>query len=347
MRYLITGGAGFIGSHLADELLARGHRVHVLDDLSTGSIDNIRHLKAHAGFDYTIDSCANAARRGRARRRGRRRLPPGRRGGRRADRREPGADDRDQRPLHRGRARAGQQEEEAGLHRLDQRGLRQESHDAPVPRGRRPGPRRRPTRAAGPTPARRRSTSSSRSPTGRSASCPTVVGRLFNTVGPRQTGRYGMVVPNFVRQALAEQPITVFGDGIAAALLLPRRRRGARAGRPDGARRRLRRGVQHRLDEEISIRQLAERVRELTGSTSEIHLVPYDEAYEEGFEDMLRRIPDLDQDQATRSAGRRRRASTRSSTTSSRTSGPGHGLVAPDGALPEGDDVSDARPRSL
>ena len=105
MRILITGGAGFIGSHLADELLARGHDVHVLDDLSTGAIDNIRHLKDHAALRVHDRHRRERAAGRRARRRGRRRLPPRRRRRRRADRREPGADDRDQRALHRGRAR--------------------------------------------------------------------------------------------------------------------------------------------------------------------------------------------------------------------------------------------------
>jgi len=122
---------------------------------------------------------------------------------------------------------------------------------------------------------------------------PVVVVRLFNTVGPRQTGRYGMVVPTFVQQALAGEPITVFGDGaqtrcftdvsdvVSALVSLPQ---GSRAvggvfnvGNTD----------------EVSIRHLAERVKTLTGSPSPIVNVPYDEAYEAGFEDMPRRVPDI------------------------------------------------------
>ena len=101
MRVLITGGAGFIGSHLADALLGHGDEVHVLDDLSTGTIDNITHLKAPA-FDYTIDTVTTSRARG-AGRPLRRRLPPRRRRRRQADRRGPGAHDRDQRARHRGR----------------------------------------------------------------------------------------------------------------------------------------------------------------------------------------------------------------------------------------------------
>jgi UDP-glucose 4-epimerase len=122
---------------------------------------------------------------------------------------------------------------------------------------------------------------------------PIVIVRLFNTVGPRQTGRYGMVIPNFVQQALAGAPLTVFGDGtqsrafahvsdIVGALV-------KLAGEPKAIGKVLNIGN----TEEITILRLAERVRELSGSSSPITLVPYDEAYEYGFEDMPRRVPDL------------------------------------------------------
>jgi UDP-glucose 4-epimerase len=122
---------------------------------------------------------------------------------------------------------------------------------------------------------------------------PVIIVRLFNTVGPRQTGQYGMVLPTFVRQALAGQPITVFGDGkqtrsftfvgdVVEALLKlanePRAIGGVfNIGNTD----------------EVSIRELAERVKTLSGSQSSIQYVPYDEAYEAGFEDMPRRVPDI------------------------------------------------------
>jgi UDP-glucose 4-epimerase len=122
---------------------------------------------------------------------------------------------------------------------------------------------------------------------------PTVCVRLFNTVGPRQTGRYGMVVPNFVRQALADHVLTVFGDGtqqrcfchvedvvVALTDLMEREDLYGQVFNVGAT-------------EEISIHGLAERIIERTGSNSEITLVPYEEAYEEGFEDMQRRIPDL------------------------------------------------------
>jgi UDP-glucose 4-epimerase len=122
---------------------------------------------------------------------------------------------------------------------------------------------------------------------------PAVIVRLFNTVGPRQTGRYGMVIPNFVQQALANRDITVFGDGsqrrcfthvsdaVGAIVALA-----AHANAP---------GQVYNVgsDQEVSILELAEKIKAATASRSRIVLVPYDEAYQEGFEDMMRRVPDL------------------------------------------------------
>ena len=122
---------------------------------------------------------------------------------------------------------------------------------------------------------------------------PVIVARLFNTVGPRQTGRYGMVIPNFVRQAVSGSPITVHGDG------LQRRAFGYVGDVVNGLIRLVEepRAVGGVFNignaNEISILDLAHRVKSLTGSASEIVLVPYDEAYEAGFEDMPRRVPDL------------------------------------------------------
>jgi UDP-glucose 4-epimerase len=122
---------------------------------------------------------------------------------------------------------------------------------------------------------------------------PVIIVRFFNTVGPRQTGRYGMVIPNFVQQALAGEPITVFGDGTQSRAF-------AHVSDVVGALVRLvdepaaiGQVINIGNTEEVTIGRLAERVRELTGSTSPIRFVPYDEAYESGFEDMPRRVPDL------------------------------------------------------
>ena len=121
-----------------------------------------------------------------------------------------------------------------------------------------------------------------------------VIGRLFNTVGPRQTGRYGMVVPSFVRQALAGEPITVYGDGQQRRCFCHVKDVVRRHGGPDG-RRSAAVGEVFNIGstEEITILELAERVRSACESESEIRLVPYEEAYEAGFEDMRRRIPDI------------------------------------------------------
>jgi len=292
MRFLITCGSGFIGSHLAEELLARGHQVHLLDYLSTGSMDNIRHLKGRDGFEYTIDSTHNAPM---------------------VSELVDGAD-----AVYHLAAAVGVQlivespvrTIEANVHGtevvLAAAGKKQKplfiastsevygkSTELPF--------REDGDLTLGPTTHGRWAYACSKAideflalAYWKERGLPTVVGRLFNTVGPRQTGRYGMVIPNFVRQALAGEPITVYGDGtqrrcfahvddVVLALI----------------------GLMERDDvygeifnigsaEEVTIGELAERVRRVTGSASQIVIVPYDEAYEEGFEDMVRRIPDTE-----------------------------------------------------
>ncbi len=291
MRALITGGAGFIGSHLSDRLLSAGHQVHVLDDLSTGSIANIRHLKDEPGFEYTIESSANTSVVAEL------------------------VDDAD--VIYHLAAAVGVELIVESPVRTIETNVRctevvltaankkqkpvliastsevyGKSTDLPFREGG--------DLVSGPTNKGRWAYACSKAideflalAYWKERKQPVVCVRLFNTVGPRQTGRYGMVVPNFVRQALAEQPVTVFGDGtqqrcfchvgdVVQALT----------------------GLMERDDlygevfnvgatEEVSIQGLAERIIERTGSSSEIVLVPYDEAYEEGFEDMQRRIPDL------------------------------------------------------
>ena len=292
LRFLITGGAGFIGSHLAEELLARSHRVHVLDDLSTGSIDNIRHLKDDPRFSYTIETCASPS---------------------------VVAELVDEADIVYHLAAA------VGVELIVEspvRTIETNVHCTEVVLAQ-AAKKRKPVFLASTSEVYGKSTQlpfredgdlvMGPSTTGRwSYACskaideflalaywkerklPTVVARLFNTVGPRQTGRYGMVVPKFVGAALAERPLTVFGDGtqtrcfchvgdvvqaLVDLMLLG-----------DGAY-----GEVFNIgsQEEISIYGLAERVLSLTGSDSDIVVVPYDEAYEEGFEDMPRRVPDI------------------------------------------------------
>ena len=290
MRYLITGGAGFIGSHLAEELLRRGHEVFVLDDLSTGSINNIRHLKTHDRFHYTIDTVMN---------------------------RQLTAELIDAADIvyHLAAAVGVKLIVESPVRTIETNIQATEivlslankkkrpvfvastsevygkSSDIPF--------REDGDLVMGATTKGRWSYACSKAidefltiAYWKERKLPTVVARLFNTVGPRQTGQYGMVVPNFVRQALAGHPITVFGDGkqsrcfchvndVVRALI-------ALMDKPEAYGNVFNIGNH----EEVSILDLAKHVREAAQSKSEVVFVPYEKAYEEGFEDMPRRIPD-------------------------------------------------------
>jgi len=290
MRILITGGTGFVGSHLADELLSRGHRVHALDDLSTGAIDNIRHLKGHPRFEYTIDSCHNSPIVAEL------------------------VDEADivyhlaaavgvelivESPVRTIETNIGTTEvvlaaaskKKKPVFITSTSEVYGKSADLPF--------RETGDLLLGPTSKGRWSYACSKAIDEflalayyKERGLPTVIGRMFNTVGPRQTGRYGMVVPNFVSQALAGGPLRVFGDGTQSRCFC----------HVDDVVRALA-GLMERgefygevfnigIDAEISISQLAHKVREHVGSNSPITYVPYDEAYEEGFEDMQRRVPD-------------------------------------------------------
>ncbi|HUZ03184.1 MAG TPA: NAD-dependent epimerase/dehydratase family protein [Thermomicrobiaceae bacterium] len=291
MRALITGGAGFIGSHLSEALLDNGHEVLVIDNLSTGSIDNIAHLKGRPGFQYTIDSVTN----------------------------EPllaELIDQSDVVFHFAAAVGVRLIVEQPVHTIETNVHGTEvvlkhankkkklvviastsevygkSADIPFHEDS--------DLVMGPTLKHRWAYACSKAideflalAYWKERKLPVIVVRFFNTVGPRQTGQYGMVIPTFVRQALAGQPITVFGDGtqsrsftyvgdvVGALMKLVREPRAVgqvfNIGNP----------------EEVSIRALAERVKAMTASGSEIRLIPYDEAYESGFEDMPRRVPDL------------------------------------------------------
>jgi UDP-glucose 4-epimerase len=291
MRALITGGAGFIGSHLADALLADGHTVFVLDDLSTGSFENIAHLKGRPGFQYTIDTVTN----------------------------EPVLAeliDQCDTIYHLAAAVGVRLIVEAPVRTIETNVhgtevvLKQaakkgklvliastsevygKSTDVPF--------REDGDLALGATIRHRWAYACSKAldeflalAYWKERNLPVVIVRLFNTVGPRQTGRYGMVVPTFVQQALAGDPITVYGDGtqarcftyvsdvVSALVSLPREPRAVGGVFNIGN------------TEEVTIFQLAERVKALTGSSSPIVTVPYDQAYEAGFEDMPRRVPDI------------------------------------------------------
>lgn len=291
MRVLITGGAGFIGSHLSDAYLERGDEVYIIDDLSTGSIDNIQHLKKHPRFHYTIDTVQNYAVLAEL------------------------VDTCDvvfhlaaavgvklivESPVRtietnvRGTeivlAAANKKKKKVLVASTSEvYGL---STEVPF--------REDGNLVMGATTKGRWSYACSKAideflalAYWREKKLPTIVVRLFNTVGPRQTGQYGMVIPTLVKQAIAGKPLTVYGDGkqtrcfgyvndVVGALVKLMDHEDA---------------VGHVFNigsnQEISISQLAERIKELTASESEIVYIPYSEAYEEGFEDMPRRVPDV------------------------------------------------------
>ncbi|MDQ3648278.1 MAG: GDP-mannose 4,6-dehydratase [Actinomycetota bacterium] len=290
MFFLITGGAGFIGSHLAQELLRQGHWVHVLDDLSTGAMDNIRHLKGDHRFGYTIESAANVSLVAEL------------------------VDEADV-VFHLAAAVGVDLVVESPVRTIETNVHCTEIVLAQANKKKKPvflastsevygKTREMPFRedadlVLGATHRGRWSYACSKAldeylglAYWKERKLPVVVGRLFNTVGPRQTGRYGMVIPTFARQALAGQPVTVFGDGmqsrcfchvsdvVRAVIELMNREEAYGEVFNVGS------------TNEISVWDLAERVRSAADSESEIVTVPYEEAYEEGFGDMVRRVPD-------------------------------------------------------
>ncbi len=291
MKVLITGGAGFVGSHLAEALLERGEEVFVIDNLSTGSVENIEHLKENARFHYTIDTIMN----------------------------EPMTAelvDRADIIFHLAAAVGVRLIVESPVNTIETNVHGTEtvlklankkkkkvivastsevygkSTQLPFEEGS--------DLVMGPTSKGRWSYACSKAIDEflalayfKEKKLPVVVVRLFNTVGPRQTGQYGMVIPNFVKQALAGRDITVFGDGsqsrcftdvtdVVRALI-------DLAEHPGAVGEVFNVGSQ----QEITIVELAHKVKELTRSGSEIVFVPYAKAYEEGFEDMQRRVPDI------------------------------------------------------
>jgi UDP-glucose 4-epimerase len=292
MRALITGGAGFLGSHLAEHLLEAGGEVHVIDNLSTGSIENIEPLKGRAGFDYTIETIMN----------------------------EPVLAELVDRadvvfhlaaavgvrlivesPVNTIETNVHGTEKVLKLANKKRKKVVLTSTSEVYGKAESVPFREDGDLVMGPTSKGRWSYACSKAideflalAYHKEKRLPVVVARLFNTVGPRQSGRYGMVIPNFVKQALLGHPITVHGDGsqtrcftdvsdvvgqLAALSENPRA-----VGEVFNVGNDL---------EEVTILDLAKRVKGRASSKSEIVLVPYEKAYEEGFEDMQRRVPDL------------------------------------------------------
>ena len=291
MRVLITGGAGFIGSHLAERFINDGHTVQVLDNLSTGSIENIAHLKDRQGFTCNINSVAN----------------------------EPllaEMIDRADVVFHLAAAVGVKLIIEQPVHTIETNVHETEvvlkhasknkklvfiastsevygkSTDIPFHEDS--------DVVLGPTIKHRWAYACSKLideflalAYWKEKKLPVIIARLFNTVGPRQTGQYGMVLPTFVKQALSNQPISIFGDGsrsrsftyvadVVEALV-------KLLGEPQAIGQVFNIGS----TQEVTIAKLAERVRKLAGSNSPIHYIPYDQAYEVGFEDMPRRVADI------------------------------------------------------
>ncbi len=291
MRYLITGGAGFIGSHLAEALLARGDEVFILDDLSTGSVENIRHLKTHERFHYCFDTIMN-----------RQLLSE--------------LVDESDVVFHLAAAVGVRLIVESPVRTLEtnvegtqlvleaaskkKKLVFMASTSEVYGKSDRVPFHEEADLVLGPTTIGRWSYAASKAldeflalSYWKEKKLPVIVVRLFNTVGPRQTGRYGMVLPNFVRQALEGAPITVFGTGSQSRCFCDVRDTVAAILRLIGTEGAVGEVVNIGTDREISIEGLAHLVKKRTRSHSAVTYIPYEQAYEAGFEDMLRRVPSL------------------------------------------------------
>ncbi|MGD8897786.1 MAG: GDP-mannose 4,6-dehydratase [Acidobacteriota bacterium] len=292
MKALITGGAGFVGSHLTERLLESGHEVHVIDDLSTGSIENIEPFKGRAGFHYTIETIMNAPVLAEL-----------------VDRVDVvfhlaaavGVRLIVESPVNTIETNVHGTEKVLALANKKRKKVVLTSTSEVYGKADTVPFREDGDLVMGPTSKGRWSYACSKAideflalAYHKEKRLPVVVVRLFNTVGPRQTGRYGMVIPNFVKQALLGHPLTVFGDGTQTRCFTDVRdvveQLATLAEAPAAVGEVFNVGNDR---EEVSILELAERVKARTGSKSEIVLVPYEKAYEEGFEDMQRRVPDL------------------------------------------------------
>lgn len=292
MRYLITGGAGFIGSHLAERLLQRGDRVVLLDNLSTGSMENIRHLKGLENLEYHLDGIENQHLLAEL------------------------VDDADA-IVHLAAAVGVKLIVESPVRTietnvngtqlvLDTASKKKKlvilastsevyGKNTQVPF------REDADLVLGPTTKGRWSYAASKAldeflalSYWKEKKQPVIVVRFFNTVGPRQTGRYGMVLPNFVKCALENKPIEVYGDGKQSRCFCDVRDTVEALLRLFSLEQALGEVVNVGNTEEVTIENLAKIVKQRTNSTSAIHYVPYDKAYEPGFEDMMRRVPCID-----------------------------------------------------
>jgi UDP-glucose 4-epimerase len=291
MKALITGGAGFIGSHLCELLLEAGHAVTVVDDLSTGRFENIAHLEGMGNFSIIIDTVLN----------------------------QPMMEE-----LIRSCDVVFHLASAVGVRLIIQQPVKTietivggtevvlrfaaryrkkvlitstsevygKGNGIPFSEGN--------DTVQGPTTTRRWAYASAKAldeflafAHWYESRLPIVCVRLFNTVGPRQTGQYGMVIPRFVQQALRAEPITVYGDGEQSRCFAHVKDIVSALDRLTTCNKAYGKVVNIGNPEEVTMNCLAARVKELTGSASAIIHVPYEEAYVEGFEDMRRRVPDI------------------------------------------------------
>jgi nucleoside-diphosphate-sugar epimerase len=292
LRHLITGGAGFIGSHLAESLLARGDEVFILDDLSTGSVENIRHLKTHERFHYFFDSITNKQLLAEL------------------------VDESDV-VFHLAAAVGVRLIVESPVRTIEtnvygtqlildvaskkKKLVFTASTSEVYGKSDKVPFHEDADLVLGPTTKGRWSYAASKAldeflalSYWKEKRQPVIVARLFNTVGPRQTGRYGMVLPNFVRQALDGAPITVYGSGRQSRCFCDVRDTVEAILRLMANDRAVGEVVNIGNDEEISMEGLAHAVKKRTKSKSPVTYTPYDQAYEPGFEDMPRRVPSLE-----------------------------------------------------
>jgi len=292
VRFLITGGAGFIGSHLAERMLQRGDRVVLLDNLSTGSIENIRHLKGSEHLAYHLDNIENRQLLAEL------------------------VDDADV-IVHLAAAVGVKLIVESPVRTIEtnvngtqmvletackKRKLVVTASTSEVYGKNTNVPFHEDADLVlGPTTKGRWSYAASKAldeflalSYWKEKKLPVIVVRLFNTVGPRQTGRYGMVLPNFVNAALENKPIGVYGTGKQSRCFCDVRDTVEALLRLIDTPRAVGEVVNVGNTEEVSIEALAHLVKERTGSSSPIEFIPYDQAYEPGFEDMMRRVPCVD-----------------------------------------------------
>jgi UDP-glucose 4-epimerase len=291
-RVLITGGAGFIGSHLAETLVAEGKEVFVIDDLSTGSLANIAGLRPQSAFHFVQSSIRDAGQLERV--------------VAQVDfiyhlAAAVGVELVVKSPVYTIEDNVRGTEDVMAAAARRGVGVLMTSTSEVYGKSERECFREDDDLLIGPPTFGRWSYACSKLldeflalAYWHEKQLPVFVVRLFNTVGPRQTGRYGMVLPRFVQAALREEPITIHGDGeqtrcfchvndvVRALVALPRQARAVGQVYNVGS------------TEEVSILELARRVKQLTESRSELRLVPYEQAYAKGFEDMRRRVPSVE-----------------------------------------------------